>query len=118
MPAKKNTKWSIYIIENRLNHFYTGICRDLTRRFNEHSANGKLCAKALRGKAPLTLIYAADLDDHSTALKAEIWIKKLSKIQKVKLVSRQIQLDFAHFRYNEDAIQAIMQCDARTERTN
>lgn len=108
MPLTIDKKWSIYIVENRLNQFYTGICRNLTRRFDEHSANGKLCAKALRGKAPLKLIYAADVDNHSTALKAEIWIKKLPKNQKVQLVKQELELAFAHSRHSDKYLHKIM----------
>ena len=108
MPLTKDKKWSIYIIENRLNQFYTGICRDLSRRFNEHNSNSKLCAKALRGKAPLKLIYAADLDDHSSALKAEIWIKKLPKYQKIRLVKHELELTFMHVRHSDKYLDEIM----------
>lgn len=108
MPLVIDKKWTIYIIENRLNQFYTGICRDLTRRFNEHSTNGKLCAKALRGKGPLRLIYAAEIEDHSSALKAEIWIKKLTKGKKAQLIEQQIELAFIHARHNDQYLFEVM----------
>ena len=100
--------FSIYIIENRLNHFYTGICRELTRRFGEHCANGKLCAKALRGKGPLKLIYAAELESHSTALKAEIWVKKLSRSQKALLIENKMKLPFDHMRHDDNYLHEVM----------
>ena len=114
MPIVTDKKWTIYIVENRLNHYYTGICRNLARRFEEHSSGGKLCAKALRGKTPLTLVYAAELTDHSTALKAEIWIKKLTKAQKIQLVNHQKELSFTHVRQNENHIQGIMHGNPQT----
>lgn len=108
MPRVVDKKWTIYIIENRLQQFYTGICRDLTRRFSEHSANGKLCAKSLRGKGPLRLIYAAQIDDHSTALKAEIWIKKLSKNKKSQLIEQEVELMFTHVRHKDAYLAEVM----------
>ncbi|MGJ8680250.1 GIY-YIG nuclease family protein [Paraglaciecola sp.] len=80
----------MYIIENRLGHYYTGICTDVQRRFQEHNSSGPKCAKALKGKGPLTLKFVSQVDDHSQALKSEIWIKKQSKTNKVKLVKNQL----------------------------
>jgi putative endonuclease len=80
-------QWYVYIIENRLGHYYTGICTDIERRFNEHQSSGPKCAKALKGKGPLVLKLWCILSNHSEALQIEIWIKKLSKANKVKLVN-------------------------------
>lgn len=88
--------WFVYIIENKFGHFYTGICKDITRRFNEHSANGLKCAKALKGKGPLTLLYCCQISDHSAALKMEIWIKKLSKADKTNLVNNRLNYPLPH----------------------
>ncbi|MFT2092547.1 GIY-YIG nuclease family protein [Paraglaciecola sp. 2405UD69-4] len=84
------TDWYVYIIENKLNQYYTGISTDLVRRFNEHQANGAKCAKALRGKGPLKLQFYCKIPSHSEALKTEVWIKKLSKANKIKLVNNQL----------------------------
>jgi putative endonuclease len=78
------------MIENKLGHYYTGICTDVERRFAEHQCNGAKCAKALRGKGPLSLLFYTVMDSHSDALRQEISIKKLSKADKVKLVNNQL----------------------------
>ena len=80
----------MYIIENKLAHYYTGICTDVERRFDEHQTSGTKCAKALKGKGPLVLKFWCIVDSHSEALKIEIWIKKLSKINKIKLVNNSL----------------------------
>lgn len=80
-------QWYLYIIENRLAQYYTGICIDIDRRFEEHQSSGPKCAKALKGKGPLTLKFSCKVDSHSEALKLEIWIKKLNKANKIKLVN-------------------------------
>lgn len=85
-------KWFLYLIENRLGHLYTGITTDYQRRFSEHTANGIKCAKSLRGKGPLALKYCVSLDSHSDALKAELLVKKLTKSQKLKLLSGAFEL--------------------------
>lgn len=79
--------WYVYIIENRFAHYYAGICTDIERRFVEHQSSGPKCAKALKGKGPLVLKFWCTVDNHSEALKIEIWIKKLSKTNKIKLVN-------------------------------
>jgi putative endonuclease len=85
--GKTVTPWYIYIVENKLSQYYTGICTDIERRFVEHQSSGPRCAKALKGKGPLVLKFWCIVDTHSEALKIEIWIKKLSKANKVKLVN-------------------------------
>ncbi|MGS2719788.1 GIY-YIG nuclease family protein [Paraglaciecola aestuariivivens] len=85
------SKWYVYIIENKLSHFYTGICTDIDRRFSEHQASGPKCAKALKGKGPLTLKLTAEVNNQSEALQAEIWVKKLTKAQKLKLLKNELQ---------------------------
>ncbi|WP_298775963.1 GIY-YIG nuclease family protein [uncultured Shewanella sp.] len=68
-------------------HFYTGITTDVNRRFHEHQLGGKKAAKFLKGKGPLQLIYQETIGSHSQALKKEIAIKKLTRKQKLTLIS-------------------------------
>ena len=86
--------WYLYIIENKLGHYYTGISKDISRRFDEHQSGGPKCAKALKGKAPLSLKYCIGLSGHSEALKAELWVKKLSRKAKHKLIVGELIPDF------------------------
>jgi putative endonuclease len=90
--------WYLYIIENKLGHYYTGICKDIGRRFSEHQGSGIKCAKALKGKGPLTLIFCCQVADHSNALKMELWVKGLNKEKKIRLVANSLQCDFSHTR--------------------
>lgn len=88
--------WYLYIIENNLGHLYTGISTDIERRFQEHCADGKKCAKALRGKGPLKLRYCALLSSQRTALQAERWVKKQSRPFKDQLIAGITELAFEH----------------------
>jgi putative endonuclease len=99
--------WFVYIIENKFGHFYTGICKDMARRFNEHNSNGAKCAKALKGKGPLKLMYCCQIGEHSAALKMEIWIKKLSKPDKVRLVANTLTYPSAHERQSTTFINEL-----------
>ena len=76
--------WYLYMIRCKGNVLYTGITTDISRRFAEHQS-GK-GAKFLRGKSPLELVYQQTIGSHSNALKEELRIKKLPKLEKEKLI--------------------------------
>ncbi len=84
-PTTSN-RWFLYIIRCRNGQLYTGITKDIDRRFQEHLAGGAKAAKFLRGKAPLEIVYRESVGEHSQALKREIAIKKLSRQQKLALI--------------------------------
>ncbi|MBF7072143.1 GIY-YIG nuclease family protein [Glaciecola sp. MH2013] len=92
--AKNTDTWYLYLIKNKLNQLYTGITKDAERRFQEHASGSPKCAKALKGKGPLVLAFVTKLGDHSTALKAEIWMKKQSRDTKNKIISGEKQIPF------------------------
>lgn len=78
--------WSIYIIRTYIGTLYTGITNNIERRLYEHMSQGNKCAKYLRGKAPLELVYQKQVGSYSDALKLEVKIKKMSKAQKESLI--------------------------------
>ena len=80
--------WVVYILRCKDSSLYTGITDDLKRRFAAHRA-GK-GAKYTRGRGPLTLVYSVVVADRSAALKEERRLKKLSRIQKEKLIGHGI----------------------------
>lgn len=82
--------WYLYIIENKLGHFYTGITTDVARRFHEHQSASPRCAKALRGKQPLILRFHCTFANKSDAIKAEIWTKQRSRKEKQQIMQGQL----------------------------
>lgn len=78
--------WSLYIIENRLGHLYTGVTTDVARRFNEHQRGGARCARSLRGKGPLRLRFSCPVGDQGRALSLERRVKKLSRRQRLVII--------------------------------
>ena len=88
--------WRLYLIKTAKNTLYCGITLDMTRRFKEHSAQSSKTAKSLRGKGPLELMYVVTLKDHSTALKAERWVKAQPKTTKQQLIAGAYSLPFEH----------------------
>ncbi|MFY8326133.1 GIY-YIG nuclease family protein [Pseudoalteromonas sp. ZZD1] len=91
LTALKNTQtddeimWSLYVVQTRFGHWYTGISTNVSRRFAEHQAGTG--AKNLRGKGPLTLIFQQQVGSRSAATKLEIKIKRLTKAQKREYVN-------------------------------
>ncbi len=65
---------------------YTGITTNVKRRFNEHESQGPKCAKSLRGKTPLKLVFFKQIGNKSLALKLEYHIKQLTKFKKEQLI--------------------------------
>ncbi|MFQ3335911.1 MAG: putative endonuclease, partial [Candidatus Arcticimaribacter sp.] len=64
---------------------YTGITTNLERRIFEHNESKK-GAKYTRNKRPVNLEYSERHPDRSTASKREYCIKKLSRLEKLKLI--------------------------------
>ncbi|MGB1191929.1 MAG: GIY-YIG nuclease family protein [Pseudomonadales bacterium] len=83
-----DSEWFLYMIEYADGRVYTGITTDVDRRFKEHREGGAKGAKALRGKGPLKLVFQQRMDNRSTASIAESAIKKLSKQQKLLLITK------------------------------
>ena len=76
-------QWVVYMLECKDGTLYTGITDRLVHRLAAHRA-GK-GAKYTKGRGPLILRYLEDCQDHSTALKREIAIKRLTKNEKWEL---------------------------------
>ena len=82
--------WLVYMIENRLGQFYTGITTDFTRRFRQHKGEIAGGARALRGKSPLEVRLVIQAADRSQASKIEAAVKKLPRHQKEQLIATSI----------------------------
>lgn len=105
MPKTKPS-WFLYIIRCDDNSLYTGITTDLERRFAEHGEQGKKCAKYLKGKAPLSLVFTTEAGKNkSEASRLEYRIKRLSKQQKEHLVMGEVTLRQLGLLSSSDAIE-------------
>jgi len=79
--------WYVYMLHCADDTFYTGITTDLNRRLQEHN-NSTLGAKYTRGRTPVTMIYNAEYETRNLASKEEYRIKKLTKKEKLKTISK------------------------------
>ncbi len=79
-------RWSLYIIRCSDNSLYTGIAKDVGKRFDEHRGNGPKCSKYLRGRGPLRLVFEKYIGSKSEALKIESRVKQLPKAKKEQIL--------------------------------
>ncbi len=73
-----------YILECVDGTYYTGWTTDPERRVKQH--NKGIGARYTKTRRPVKLVYLEEQPDKATALKRELAIKKLKRIQKSKLV--------------------------------
>ena len=81
--AAGGTCWSVYILRCADDTLYTGIATDVERRLALHAA-GK-AAKYTKGRSPLQLIYREQYPTKGEALKRELAIKAMRRLDKLKL---------------------------------
>ena len=81
--------WFVYIIKASDDSYYTGITTDLKRRFKQHS-NGS-GAKYFKGRKPVGIVYSEAGHDRSSASVREAAIKKLTRLEKERLVTHNIE---------------------------
>jgi len=79
--------WYLYLIRTRGGALYTGITTDVARRFAEHEAGGPKCARYLRGRGPLELVFQQHVGTRPEALRVESTVKRLPKAAKEELIA-------------------------------
>ena len=90
--------WFVYLIECVDASIYTGIAIDVAARYAQH-ASGK-GARYTRSHPPQRLLAVFEHPDRSSALKAELAIKRLSAAQKRTLCAAESVLRVS----NEEAL--------------
>ena len=118
MNQKKSDKpWFIYLIKNKLNQLYAGVTLDISRRFYEHASNSPKCAKALKGKAPLELMFCAQVENQSEALKLERWLKQQTRKTKDQIVIGNANLPVTHILVNHSDIHSHVMLKIKEQQT-
>lgn len=77
------SNWCVYILECGDGSLYTGVTNNLALRIKHHQTGQG--AKYTRSHLPVKLAYFESQPDKSSALQREIIIKKLPRIEKLKL---------------------------------
>jgi predicted GIY-YIG superfamily endonuclease len=84
MPKKSRNKWFVYLVRCRDGTLYTGITKDIARRFQQHNAG--TASRYTRSRLPVVLVYQEAQASQSLALKREAEIKAMSRLEKKSLI--------------------------------
>jgi len=76
--------WLVYLLECGDGTFYTGITIDLGRRLAAHQRG--TASKYTRARLPVSVIYREAHDTRSSALRREVFIKRLTHSDKLRLI--------------------------------
>lgn len=79
----------VYIIECSDTTLYIGSTNNIEKRIIDHNIS-KNAAKYTRARRPVVLKYSESFETKSEALKREIALKKLSRTEKLKLITNQV----------------------------
>ena len=80
----RKSTYFVYIVECQSGTYYTGYTNNLKNRINKHNAGTG--SKFLRGKGPVKLVFVKQYIYLKCALREELRIKKLSRLQKSNLI--------------------------------
>lgn len=89
--ASSKLPYYVYIVHCNDGTLYTGIALDVEKRVIEHNLSPK-GAKYTHSRRPVALAYSEIYKDKNAALKREITIKKMSRLQKNKLITQSAPL--------------------------
>ena len=78
--------WHVYILECADATLYTGIARDIEKRLRQHNGEAEGGPKYTRGRQPVRLVWCDVAPDRGAALRREAAIKKMSRVQKHRLI--------------------------------
>ncbi|MBD3345115.1 MAG: GIY-YIG nuclease family protein [Chitinivibrionales bacterium] len=92
---KSKSVWHVYILRTWDNTLYTGVTTDVRRRFIEHCSEGRRRAKYLKAHPPREIAFSCEIGSRSTALKVEYRLKKLTRLQKERIIA-QGELSYQH----------------------
>lgn len=81
----------VYILQCNDGTLYTGYTNDLQKRIEKHEKGQG--AKYTRGRGPFQLVYTENFPNKRMALKREYEIKKLTRKEKLALISTNLKED-------------------------
>ncbi len=82
--------WFVYILECEDKSLYTGITKDVKKRFTEH-VSGK-GGNYTRSHTPKKMVYTEEVTSRSSALKREFAVKQLTRLKKLQLIKNKSTL--------------------------
>jgi len=85
VKSENNAQWMVYILRCRDGTLYTGITNQLEKRLRQHNLGQG--ARYTRGRGPALVVYREKWPNRSLASRREAKIKKLSRRQKLALIT-------------------------------
>jgi putative endonuclease len=79
--------WRVYILRCGDGTLYTGVTRDIERRLAQHNGDCAGGPRYTRGRRPVTLLWSEPAADRGSALQREAAIKRLSRVEKLRIVA-------------------------------
>jgi predicted GIY-YIG superfamily endonuclease len=79
-------QWFVYMVRCADGSLYTGIARDVARRFKQH--NDGTASRYTRSRLPVILVYHEAQRDQSSALRREAAIKAMDRREKLKMAQQ------------------------------
>ena len=76
--------WFVYILRCGDGSLYTGIAKDVTRRYDQH--NARTASRYTRSRLPVRVEYQETQATRGLALKREAAIKAMSRTEKESLI--------------------------------
>jgi predicted GIY-YIG superfamily endonuclease len=83
---QKDSLWFVYLLRCADGSLYTGITNDLSRRTAQHSAG--TASRYTRSRRPVVLVYQEPQASRSLALRRELAIKRLTRVEKESLLRK------------------------------
>ncbi len=87
--VKPKDGFYVYILKCKDGSLYTGSTADLAKRLHQHN-NAKNGAHYTKIRRPVTLAHSERLKTYADARKREGEIKRLTKVEKLKLISNNL----------------------------
>ena len=78
--------WFVYMVRCADGSLYTGIAKDVARRFNQHNAG--IASRYTRTRLPVELVHHEAHRDQSSALKREAAIKAMDRREKLAMTEQ------------------------------
>src|SRR4051794_13600347 len=76
--------WFVYIVRCGDGSLYTGITTDMNRRCKQHNAG--TASRYTRSRRPVRLVYHEVRRNRSSALKREVSIKAMNRVEKLSMI--------------------------------
>ena len=79
-------EWIVYMVRCADGSLYTGIAKDVARRFKQHNAGA--ASRYTRSRLPVELVYQEAQQNQSSALKREAAIKAMDRREKLAMAQQ------------------------------